>query len=142
MNITTVSFLKLFVLYCSTSFNSDELTGAIKMEEGDDLKLIALPCSGKVDLLYLVKAFEKGADGVVLLTCPKNKCKNFEGNLRALKRADGVNAILEETGLGRDRMTVVSLAEGGIEGVASEITKFSRRLRNVSHAAEAAAVSF
>jgi F420-non-reducing hydrogenase iron-sulfur subunit len=129
MNITVVRSLKLFVMYCSTSFSYDELAGAIHAEDGDELKMIALPCSGKVDLLYLVKAFEKGADGLVLLTCPKNECHHLEGNFRALKRSDGVNSILEESGLGKERMTVISLSGNGLEGIASEITEFTAKLR-------------
>lgn len=129
MNITSVRSLKLFVLYCSTSFSPDELTKAIHVEEGDDLKMIGLPCSGKVDLLYLVKAFEKGADGLVLLTCPKNECHQLEGNSRASGRAEGVNSILEETGLGKERMTVLALKEDGLDGIVSEITEFSSKLR-------------
>ncbi len=147
MNITVVRSLKLFVMYCSTSFNYDELNASINVGAGDELKLIALPCSGKVDLLYLVKAFEKGADGLVLLTCPASKCHNLEGNLRALKRAEGVNSIIEETGLGKERMTVIALKRDGVAGVVSEIAEFSSKLRlmNVNPAgvtvAETAAAS-
>ena len=47
------------------------------------LKTISLPCSGKVDIPYLLKAFETGADGVAIVTCQKNECRHFEGNLRA-----------------------------------------------------------
>lgn len=132
MNITVVRSLKLFVMYCSTSFSHEELSGAIHSEEGDELKIIALPCSGKVDLLYLVKAFEKGADGLVLLTCPKNQCHHLEGNLRASKRSDGVNSILEEAGLGKERVTVISMNDEGLEGIASGITEFTAKLRHMT----------
>ena len=52
------------------------------------IKTISLPCSGKVDIPYLLKAFETGADGVAIVTCKKNECRHFEGNLRAHKRAE------------------------------------------------------
>lgn len=130
MNITAVRSLKLFVMYCSTSYSHEELAGAIHHEEGDELKIIALPCSGKVDLLYLVKAFEKGADGLVLLTCPKNKCHHLEGNLRAVKRTEGVNSILEEAGLGNGRVAVIQMDDEGVPGVASRIAGFTSKLRS------------
>ncbi len=132
MNITVVRSLKLFVLYCSSSFNAEDLNNAIHAEDGDDLRIVGLPCSGKIDQLYLVKAFEKGADGLVLLTCPRGKCHNFEGNLRALKRSEGVNSIMEETGLGKERMTVIALKEDGLDGIASEIALFSRKIRHMA----------
>ncbi len=147
MNITVVRTLKLFVMYCSSSFSSEELSVAIKMDEGDELRLIGLPCSGKVDLLYLLKAFEKGADGLVILTCPKNECRHLEGNLRALRRADSVSSILDETGLGNDRITVLQLKEDGIDGIVSEIAAFAGSLRPLafknsgSSAVDATAVS-
>jgi coenzyme F420-reducing hydrogenase delta subunit len=119
-------------LYCSASFSHDELAETIRAEDGDEVKIIGLPCSGKVDMLYLVKAFEKGADGLMLLTCPKNECRHLEGNLRALRRADGLNSILEESGLGNERMAVISLKEDGLAGIASEAAEFISKLRYIT----------
>jgi len=132
MNITLVRSLKLFILYCSGSFALEELSDSIHVEADDELKIIGLPCSGKVDLLYLIKAFEKGADGLVLLTCPKSECHQLEGNIRASKRAEEVDLIMEETGLGKERIIVIALKEDGLDGVASEIDLFSRKLKHMT----------
>ena len=67
----------------------------------------ACPVPGKVDIPYLIKAFETGADGVVIVTCKKNECRHFEGNLRAHKRAEAVESLLEEIGMSAGRMAVV-----------------------------------
>lgn len=131
MNITVVRSFKLVVMYCSGSFNVDELRDTFEVKDGDELKFIGLPCSGKADMLYLAKAFEKGADGLALLTCPVNKCRHLEGNLRASKRMEGLNLLMEETGFGKERMVVLSLGEAGLAGIAAGLADFRVRLRGM-----------
>ncbi len=101
--------LKLYIFYCSNSLDTESL-----LQIGDnEVKAISLPCSGKVDVLYMMKAFETGADGVIVVTCRKDECRFLEGNLRAQKRADSVDELLQETGLGKGRIAVIQLKEGG-----------------------------
>ncbi len=97
----------------------------------DELTTISLPCSGKENLRNKLKAFEKGADGVLLSTCRQGNCKFLEGNLRAQNRAEAVDALLEETGFGRGRMRVVRLNDdGGIDQIVEEIKSLSESIRN------------
>jgi coenzyme F420-reducing hydrogenase delta subunit len=78
-----------------------------------------------------VKAFETGADGVVIVTCKQNECRHLEGNLRAQKRAEAVESLLEEVGMGKGRMAVIMLKEDGVEQVLTEIRSFFDRIRNL-----------
>ena len=94
-------------------------------------KIISLPCSGKVDILYLVKAFETGADGAVVVTCKPGECRYLEGNLRAKKRVKAVDGLLEEIGLGRGRLAVVSLDDEGTDKIYREVKDFIVNLRNL-----------
>ena len=123
--------LKLYIFYCSNSLDSVELASCFSKLEEDELKIISLPCSGKVDLLYLIKAFETGADGVVVVTCVQGECRYLEGNLRAQKRAEAVNTLLEEIGLGRGRMAVIQLKEDGTEQLIRELDDFRAGIRNL-----------
>lgn len=96
----------------------------------EDVTIVSLPCSGKVNLLYLLKAFEKGADGVMLVTCGEGDCKFLEGNLRAQKRSEAVDALLEEIGLGRGRMRVVQKdTQNNIQQIIDEIKSLSESIR-------------
>ena len=99
--------------------------------DNDELKTISLPCSGKIDVLYLIKAFETGADGVVVVTCRKGECRYLEGNLRARKRAEAVDALLEEIGLSRGHMAVIQLKEGGTNQLIREIEDFRAVIREL-----------
>lgn len=132
MNIEKHKPLKLYTFYCSNCFEGDELDRLFGEEEGDEHQIISLPCSGKVDLLYLLKAFETGADGLALVTCPKNECHHLEGNLRATKRAEQANSLLEESGMGGNRVTVLPMNENGIEDIVVKLKVFREKIRCMS----------
>jgi F420-non-reducing hydrogenase iron-sulfur subunit len=123
--------LKMYVFYCSNSIEQNQLAGACSGSDGITIKTIGLPCSGKIDIPYLVKAFETGADGAVIVTCKQNECRHLEGNLRAQKRAEAVESLLEEIGMGKGRMAVIMLGEGEIEQVLAEIRNFFGRVGNL-----------
>ena len=123
--------LKVYIFCCITSFDVNEMERILHNGTGDEFKVIGLPCSGKVDLLYLIKAFETGADGAVLLTCKEGECRYLEGNLRARKRADSVNELLEEIGINTPLMIVSQFKDGGKESIYKEINDFCLRLRNI-----------
>ena len=107
------------------------MAGGLGKLDGVVVKTISLPCSGKIDVPYLVKAFETGADGAVIVTCKQNECQHLEGNLRANKRAEAVESLLEEIGMGKGRMAVIMLKEGGVEQAIGEIRAFLGRVRNL-----------
>jgi coenzyme F420-reducing hydrogenase delta subunit len=122
---------KTYVFYCSNHLEADQFAGFGRGREGEAIKTIGLPCSGKVDVPYLIKAFETGADGVVIVTCPKNECRHFEGNLRAHKRAEAVESLLEEIGLPAGRMAVFECGPSNVSQILGEINQFIDRVRNL-----------
>jgi len=126
--------LKICVFYCSNNLDAHQLTGAGSELGGDNLKTIGLPCSGKVDVPYLVKALETGADGVAVVTCKTKECRNFEGSLRAHKRAEAVESLLEEVGFSAGRVAVVECAAGGVQQASAEIKRFIEQVRRLPQA--------
>jgi coenzyme F420-reducing hydrogenase delta subunit len=123
--------LKTYVFYCSNNLDQNQLASGCSGLDGITVKTIGLPCSGKIDIPYLVKAFETGADGVVIVSCKQNECRHLEGSLRAQKRAEAVESLLEEIGMGKGRMTVVVLNENGVEQAINEIRSFFDRVRKL-----------
>ncbi|MBP7734530.1 MAG: hydrogenase iron-sulfur subunit [Spirochaetes bacterium] len=132
MNSTTKKQVKLYIFYCANSLDGDELNRAVHADEEIEYRIISLPCSGKANLLYLIKAFEKGADGLLMITCEKNKCHYLEGNLRSPKRVEEVNSLLEEIGMGKDRMAVLTVNGQGLEPVLSRLHEFSDSIKNMA----------
>jgi len=121
--------LKTYVFYCSHHLEAEQSTGLCRGLGGDTIKTIGLPCSGKVDVPYLIKAFETGADSVALVICRKDECRHFEGNLRAHKRAEAVESLLEEIGLPAGRMAVFECGKQDAGRVLGEIRQFIDRAR-------------
>jgi F420-non-reducing hydrogenase iron-sulfur subunit len=70
-------------------------------------RTIRVPCSGKLQPEHLLKAFETGADLVVVLTCGDGDCRYLEGRRRIERRLDYVRGILDEIGLGGARLLLV-----------------------------------
>ncbi|MGA9755302.1 MAG: hydrogenase iron-sulfur subunit [Desulfobaccales bacterium] len=71
---------------------------------------VKMPCAGKVDVDYLLQAFNSGADGVLVLSCPQDNCKSSHGNLCAQWRVEQVQELLAEAGIDPNRLLFQSLA--------------------------------
>lgn len=123
--------VKTYVFYCSNNLDADQFASLCDGRAGDVVKTIGLPCSGKVDVPYLIKAFETGADGVVIVTCEKNGCRHFEGNRRAHKRAEAVESLLGEIGMAAGRMAVFECGKTDAGRVIGDIRQFIERVRNL-----------
>jgi len=123
--------IKTCVFYCSNNLDAGRVAGSWGDLGGDTVKAIGLPCSGKVDVPYLIKALETGMDGVVIVACKTNECRHFEGSLRAHKRAQAVESLLEEIGFGAGRMAVIECAAGGAQQACDEIKQFIEQVRRL-----------
>ncbi|MDY6972125.1 MAG: hydrogenase iron-sulfur subunit [Thermodesulfobacteriota bacterium] len=123
--------LEIYIFYCSNCLDTDALNKTLA-EHGQDsaFKPIGLPCSGKLELVYMLKSFESGADGAILATCRKGECRFLEGNLRAEKRCEAVEALLEETGFGRGRMRLVQMARDELGLISDELDNLTATIRD------------
>jgi F420-non-reducing hydrogenase iron-sulfur subunit len=119
--------LKIYVFCCNTSYDQTQLMRNFG-QRGNEMKVISLPCSGKLDILYLIKAFETGADGVAVMMCKEGECRYLEGNMRAKKRAGVVEELLKETGLGEGRVAVIQMDDCGIEKKMRELQDFCLKI--------------
>jgi len=118
---------KIYLFHCATSYDQTELMQNYA-QQLNSMKVISLPCSGKLDILYLTKAFDTGADGVAIMICKDGECRYLEGNLRAKKRAQAIDELLQETGLGPGRVTVIQLDDGGIVEALRKLEAFRLRI--------------
>ena len=74
------------------------------------IKIIRVPCTGKVDTLHMLRAFEKGADGVYVVGCREGDCHYNSGNFRAAKRVAQARQILDTVGIGGERVRMCNLS--------------------------------
>jgi coenzyme F420-reducing hydrogenase delta subunit len=76
------------------------------------IKIVRVPCTGKVDILHILRAFEKGADGVYAVGCMEGDCHYNSGNFRARKRVEQARKILDAIGIGGERVNMYNLSSG------------------------------
>lgn len=91
-----------------------------------NVKIVKVPCTGRVDIIHVLKALEGGADGVYLVGCLEGDCHYLKGNLRAKRRIEYVKHLLEECGIGGERVAMynMSAAQGQrFAEVAREMTE-------------------
>jgi F420-non-reducing hydrogenase iron-sulfur subunit len=74
------------------------------------VRIIHAPCTGKIEMEHILDAFLKGIDGILVAGCLEGGCHFLEGNLRARKRTDRIREMLEEIGVGSDRLRMVNLS--------------------------------
>jgi coenzyme F420-reducing hydrogenase delta subunit len=74
------------------------------------IKIIRVPCTGKVDVIHILRAFEKGADGAYVVGCREGDCHYNSGNFRAKKRVEQAAKILDTIGIGGQRVRMVNLS--------------------------------
>jgi len=84
----------------------------MRLDYPANIKIIQVPCSGKVDVMYLLRSIQKGADGVYVVGCLEGTCHYNEGNFRARERVEHVRMLLEEIGLEADRVRMYNLSSG------------------------------
>ena len=112
---------KITLFHCINSFNesaSMPLTGG----EDCEIKAVRLPCSSMVKDVFLLRAFEAGSDGVLVLVCPEDQCRYVEGSIRAKKRVVWVQNILDEIGLDGRRLSISNISAGN-EAAAGQTIK-------------------
>jgi coenzyme F420-reducing hydrogenase delta subunit len=103
----------------------------MRLSYPSNIKVIQVPCSGRVDILHLLKAIEDGADGVYIAGCLEGECHFLTGNLKARRRVNYVKKVLEELGMEPGRVEMFNLSAG--EGprfveIAKEMTERIRAL--------------
>ncbi|MBA3011160.1 MAG: hydrogenase iron-sulfur subunit [Proteobacteria bacterium] len=92
---------KITVFHCLNSFRETP-----QLFEGCQANIVKMACSSMTQDIYLLKAFEAGADAVIVLVCPEQACRYAEGSIRAKKRVTRVKALLDEIGLDGERLSL------------------------------------
>ncbi len=82
----------------------------MRLQYPTGIKIIRVPCTGKVDVLHLLRAFEKGADGAYVVGCMEGDCHFNSGNFRARKRVEQAQKILDAIGVGGERVQMYNLS--------------------------------
>ncbi|NPV30666.1 MAG: hydrogenase iron-sulfur subunit [Firmicutes bacterium] len=108
-----------------------EFAQQLEPEVQKDLQIIRVPCSGKIDVIYLLKALERGADGVMLFVCHRDNCKYVWGNERAEKRKEQVRKLLNDIGIEGERVEFVHVAANQGNQFNSAVRAMAEKIRQL-----------
>lgn len=103
----------------------------MRLDYPANIKIIRVPCTGKVDVMHMLTAIRKGADGVYLVGCLEGACHYNEGNLRARERVNHVRMLLEEVGLEGDRVRMYNLSSGEAPTFAQYAREMTENIKNL-----------
>jgi F420-non-reducing hydrogenase iron-sulfur subunit len=106
---------KILGIVCNwCSYAGADLAGSARAQYPPDIRIVRLMCTGRLDPLFIMKAFVDGADGVLVSGCHFGDCHYLEGNYKSAKRMFLLKSVLKDLGVEdkRLRMTFVSASEG------------------------------
>jgi F420-non-reducing hydrogenase iron-sulfur subunit len=123
----------VIIAFCCNwcSYAGADLAGVSRLQYPPNVRIVRVMCSGMVHPNLVVDALTKGADGVLVCGCHPGDCHYREGNLKAEKRAEAIELMLNDFGLERERFKLawVSASEGGrFAQVVTEMTEAVRKL--------------
>ena len=113
------------------SYRGADAAGMARMKYPPNVKIIRVPCSGRISPELVLRTFREGADGVLVLGCHIGDCHYSTGNHRTAKRMPVLKKLLEYTGIDPDRLVInwVSAAEG--EKFSRVIKDFTEKIRSL-----------
>lgn len=120
---------KIAAIVCNwCTYAGADLAGISRIQYPPNVRIIRVPCTGRINPFYIVKALQEGADGVLVSGCHPGECHYISGNLVARRKFATLKSFLNYIGVEGDRtiFTWVSASEGDrfaqvIRGVTAKV---------------------
>ena len=108
--MTDKNFEPKIVAFCChfCAYAAADLSGSMRLQYPPNVRIIRTPCTGRLEVEYYMRAFENGADGVLVAGCLEGGCHYIDGNLFAKKRVNSTRNILEECGIEKERLRMIN----------------------------------
>jgi len=115
--------------YCA--YAAADLAGSMRLQYPSNIRMIKLPCTGKLEVIHLLRAIEAGADGVYAAGCLEGECHYLKGNLWARKRVNHVKELLAELGIEPERVEIYNMSSAMGAKFAEVATEFTQRIKEL-----------
>jgi F420-non-reducing hydrogenase iron-sulfur subunit len=123
---------KILAICCRwCSYAAADLAGSMRLQYPASIRIVQVPCTGRVDILHMLKPFEDGADGIFLSGCLLDDCHYRNGNYKAQKRVKHVQQILQEIGLEPQRLEMYFNSSSMGPQFAQTCVDFDSRIREL-----------
>ncbi|MDR0477228.1 MAG: hydrogenase iron-sulfur subunit [Desulfobulbaceae bacterium] len=113
--------------YCA--YTAADTAGSQRLSYPAGVKIVRVPCTGKVDAKHLLTAFEKGADGVLVAGCLVGDCHFKDGNVKAARRVEFTKKYLQEIGIEAERLEMAGMSAGQGKEFAETATAITEKIR-------------
>ncbi|MBF0550741.1 MAG: hydrogenase iron-sulfur subunit [Deltaproteobacteria bacterium] len=113
------------------SYAAADLAGAMRLNYPPNVKIMLVPCTGRVDILHLLRALETGVDGVFISGCLLGDCHYVNGNYKATKRMAYTKKILSEIGMEPERVEMYYNSSAMGPQFAQTCRDFTERIRGL-----------
>ena len=110
------------------SYGAADLAGVSRIQYPPNVRIIRVPCSGRVDVLHVVKAFQNGADGVIVTGCHIGDCHYIDGNVKAKDRVEVLKKALEALGIEPERLEIGFASSSEGQKFAKMMTNFVEKI--------------
>jgi len=113
------------------SYAAADLAGVLRIQYPSNVRILRVPCSGRVDVLHVLKAFLNGADGVIVTGCLIGDCHYIDGNLKAKSRVDAMKKSLTALGVDPERLEIGFASSSEGQKFATMVTNFVEKIRKL-----------
>jgi len=127
------AFEPVIVAFCChyCAYTAADMAGSKRLPYPANVNIVRVPCSGKVDAIHVMRALQRGADGVYVAGCLEGDCHFKTGNTRAAKRVAYVRKLLDEIGIGGERVEMFTMSAGMGERFARTASDFTEKIRGL-----------
>ena len=112
--------------YCA--YAAADLAGVLRIHYPPDIRIVQLPCTGRLDTLEVLHALEHGADGVMVAGCMEGDCHFQRGNLEARARVNHIKKLLADIGIEPERVEMFNMSSAMGRQFAEAASEFSERI--------------
>ncbi len=115
--------------YCA--YAAADLAGSLRFQYPPSVRVVKVPCTGKLDVQMVLDAFEHGADGVMVAGCLEGDCHYQRGNLHARRRVDGVKRLLQQVGIEPERVRMFNMSSAMGRQWAEAVSEMDETVRRL-----------
>jgi F420-non-reducing hydrogenase iron-sulfur subunit len=123
---------KIVAFFCNwCSYSGADLAGVSRLQSSPNIRIIRTMCSGRVDPAMIMRAFELGADGVLVGGCHFGDCHYLEGNFKTMRRMELMKMVLKRFGIDEQRLRLEWISASEAEKYARVTFDFTEQVREL-----------
>jgi len=113
------------------AYSGADLAGVSRIKSSPNIRIIRTMCSGRVDPSFILEAFKRGADGVLVAGCHFGDCHYLEGNFKTIRRIEFLKMILNQIGINEKRVRLEWISASEAEKYAKVSFEFTEEIKKL-----------